>query len=69
MRTLLASSIVVTVLAVAAPARANDKGVVKDVTVGTNAIAKTVAGYRAKRGWNACAGLGTPDGVAILKNL
>jgi len=28
-----------------------------------------VKGYRAKAGWNACAGLGTPDGVEILKRL
>jgi kumamolisin len=45
------------------------KGIVKYVTEGTNAIAKTVKGYRAKAGWNACAGLGTPDGVEILKRL
>lgn len=46
-----------------------NKGIVKYVTEGTNAIAKTVKGYRAKAGWNACAGLGTPDGVEILKRL
>jgi len=45
------------------------QGIVKYVTKGTNAIAKTVKGYRAKAGWNACAGLGTPDGVEILKRL
>ncbi len=45
------------------------KGIVKGVTEGTNAIAKTVKGYRAKAGWNACAGLGTPDGAKILKHL
>jgi kumamolisin len=45
------------------------KGIVKYVTEGTNAIAKTVKGYRAKAGWNACAGLGTPEGVEILKRL
>jgi kumamolisin len=45
------------------------KGVVNDITVGTNAIKNTVAGYNAGDGWDACTGLGTPDGTAILNNL
>lgn len=45
------------------------KGVVHDVTSGTNAITKTLKGYTAGPGWDACTGLGTPDGTAILKNL
>jgi kumamolisin len=45
------------------------KGIVKYVTEGTNAIALTTKGYRARAGWNACAGLGTPDGAEILKRL
>ena len=45
------------------------KGVVKDVTQGTNAIHNTVKGYSAARNWDACTGLGTPDGMAILNNL
>jgi kumamolisin len=45
------------------------KGVVNSVTSGTNAIQNTVKGYDAGPGWNACAGLGTPDGTAILNNL
>lgn len=45
------------------------KGVVHEVTSGTNAITKTVKGYDAGPGWNACTGLGTPDGTAILNNL
>jgi kumamolisin len=45
------------------------KGVVNAVTSGTNAINGTVKGYDAGAGWNACAGLGTPDGTAILNNL
>jgi kumamolisin len=45
------------------------KGVVHDVVVGTNAIAGTVNGYSAGVGWDACSGLGTPDGTAILNNL
>ena len=43
--------------------------VMHDVTSGTNAITKTVKGYVAGPGWDACTGLGTPDGTAILKNL
>ena len=45
------------------------KGVVHDVTKGTNAITNTVKGYDAGTGWDACTGLGTPDGTAILNNL
>jgi kumamolisin len=45
------------------------KGVVHDVTSGTNAIKNTLKGYSAGPGWDACTGLGTPDGSAILKNL
>ena len=45
------------------------KGVTRDVTSGTNAIKSTVKGYKAKKGWDACTGLGTPDGTAILNNL
>jgi kumamolisin len=45
------------------------KGVVDDVMVGTNAIKNTVKGYSAKRGWDACTGLGTPNGGKILANL
>jgi kumamolisin len=48
---------------------ANGKAVCKDVTSGTNAIAGTVEGYNAGPGWDACTGLGTPDGTAILNNL
>ncbi|MGO9730628.1 S53 family peptidase [Mycobacterium sp.] len=45
------------------------KGVVHDVTSGTNAITNTVQGYYAGPGWDPCSGLGTPDGTAILNNL
>jgi len=45
------------------------KGVVHDVRSGTNAIKSTVKGYKARAGWDACTGLGTPDGTAILNNL
>jgi kumamolisin len=45
------------------------KGVVRDVTSGNNGIRSTVKGYKAVKGWDACTGLGTPDGTAILNNL
>jgi kumamolisin len=45
------------------------KGVVHDVTIGSNAIKPMVKGYSATKGWDACTGLGTPDGTAILNNL
>lgn len=48
---------------------ANAAKVVHDVTSGTNAITNTVKGYNAGKGWDACTGLGTPDGTAILNNL
>jgi kumamolisin len=44
-------------------------GVVVGVTDGTNSIMNTVQGYNAGPGWNACTGLGTPDGTAILNKL
>ncbi|MEP6549046.1 MAG: S53 family peptidase [Gammaproteobacteria bacterium] len=44
-------------------------GVVHDVTKGTNAIKGTIKGYSAGPGWDACSGLGTPDGSAILNKL
>jgi kumamolisin len=44
-------------------------GVVAAVTDGTNTITNTVQGYNAGPGWNACTGLGTPDGTAILNKL
>lgn len=45
------------------------KGIVVDVTKGTNAIKGTVKGYSAGTGWDACTGLGTPDGCKILAAL
>ena len=45
------------------------KNIFHDVTQGSNAIANTVKGYNAGPGWDACTGLGTPDGGAILQNL
>ncbi len=47
----------------------NAAAVARDVTVGTNAIKNTVKGYEAGPGWDACTGLGTPDGTAILNKL
>jgi kumamolisin len=48
---------------------ANAATVIHDVTQGTNAITNTAPGYNAGPGWDACTGLGTPDGTAILNAL
>jgi kumamolisin len=48
---------------------ANAAKVTHDVTSGSNAIKPMVKGYSAGVGWDACTGLGTPDGTAILKIL
>jgi kumamolisin len=48
---------------------ASGQGACHDVTDGNNAIKNTVQGYDAGPGWDACTGLGTPDGTAILNNL
>jgi kumamolisin len=45
---------------------ANASKVVRDVTSGTNAIKSTIKGFEAGTGWDACTGLGTPDGKEIL---
>ncbi|KAI9242867.1 MAG: peptidase S53 propeptide [Podila humilis] len=45
------------------------RGVVHDVKVGNNGFAGQYRGYEAGPGWDACTGLGTPDGLAILNNL
>jgi kumamolisin len=44
-------------------------GVVHGITEGSNGIKDTVGGYDAGPGWNACVGLGTPDGELILAHL
>jgi kumamolisin len=44
-------------------------GLFVDVTSGTNAVKGTVKGYKAGPGWDACTGLGTPVGKAILAKL
>jgi len=45
------------------------RGTCHDVTDGNNGIKDTVQGYNAGPGWDACTGLGTPDGNAILSAL
>ena len=42
---------------------------IDDVTSGTNAITGTLPGYDAGPGWDACTGMGTPDGTALLAAL
>jgi kumamolisin len=44
-------------------------GLFRDVTKGDNGIKSTVGGYPAGAGWDACTGLGTPRGAAILSAL
>jgi len=44
-------------------------GIVVDVTQGNTRIGSDVAGYDAAPGWDACTGLGAPDGQAILNAL
>jgi kumamolisin len=46
-----------------------EKSIVRDVTSGTNTITNTVKGYDAGPGWDACTGLGAPDGQVILENI
>jgi kumamolisin len=46
-----------------------NSGLFHDVISGTNGISHTVIGYNAGPGWNACTGLGTPDGVQLLNRL
>lgn len=43
----------------------------RSITHGDNNVraGKTAAYYRASRGWNACTGLGAPDGVRLLRAL
>jgi len=45
------------------------KGIFTNVTEGTNGIEGATKGYKAAAGWNACTGLGTPVGTAILNIL
>lgn len=44
-------------------------GMLTDVTKGTNAIMHGPPGYQAGDGWDACTGLGTPDGTMMLEKL
>jgi kumamolisin len=45
------------------------KGLFRDITQGSNAIPGSAAGYQATVGWDACTGLGTPVGTALLAAL
>jgi kumamolisin len=47
----------------------SNPGLLTEVTQGTNGIAGTIGGYDAGQGWDACTGLGTPNGTAILNAL
>jgi kumamolisin len=45
---------------------AGHSGILKDVTVGDNRFSKHDVGFDAGSGWDACTGLGTPNGEALL---
>jgi kumamolisin len=40
-----------------------------DITSGNNNITGTLAGYQANVGWDACTGLGTPQGAALANSI
>lgn len=40
-----------------------------DITSGNNNITGTLAGYQANAGWDACTGLGTPQGATLINAL
>jgi kumamolisin len=48
------------------PAGSDD---LRDVTEGNNDIDGNLGVYSATTGWDACTGLGTPDGEALLQAL
>jgi kumamolisin len=41
-------------------------GALRDVTQGTNQVGATKVGFSAGHGWDACTGLGSPDGLNVL---
>jgi kumamolisin len=42
------------------------RGALRDITVGNNQMAGR-QGYKARRGWDACTGLGSPHGTKLLR--
>jgi kumamolisin len=48
------------------PALYANPSALKDVTVGSNRVGPHRVGYDARAGWDACTGLGSPDGQRIL---
>ena len=49
--------------------RARAAGAFHDITQGDNKVGPNAVGYAATAGWDACTGLGTPDGQKILAAL
>ena len=49
--------------------RAAAEGAFRDITSGTNNITGHLPGYSTAPGWDACSGLGSPDGELLLKAL
>ena len=49
---------------------AASKGLFRDIVAGNNDMTGTLKGlYGARKGWDACSGLGVPDGKGLLKLL
>jgi kumamolisin len=46
-----------------------DSGAFKDIVEGNNDIDGTLKKYSAKVGWDACTGIGSPDGTKLLQAL
>ena len=49
--------------------QAANQNTIKDITTGNNDITGKIGGYSAGTGWDACTGLGTPDGTPIATAL
>ncbi len=50
-------------------AQVSGAGALRDITSGNNDITGQIGGYSAGAGWDACTGMGSPDGTAIANSL
>jgi len=51
------------------PALYKNAGLTRDITSGNNQPADSPIGYKAGKGWDACTGLGVPDGNSLINAL
>lgn len=51
------------------PALYKNAGLTRDITSGNNQPADSPVGYKAGKGWDACTGLGVPDGNSLINAL